>query len=141
MNPSKVFEHKGKVAEIGDNLVKIRMTVSEACGACSAKNICGSTSSQERILEITTQNNQFNVGEEVEVIIQQSKGFKAVMLGYLLPAILLILVLMVTLPYLNNETYSALLSLGSVSLYYFVLYLLKGKLKKAFSFTLRKTGI
>ena len=141
MNPSKVFEHKATVEEIRGNLVRIRMTVTEACGACSAKNICGNTSSKERTLEVPSQNNHYEPGEEVDLIIQQSKGYQAVLIGYAIPVFILILTLILMLNISKNETMAALVSIGSVAIYYLIIYLLKDKINKNFSFTLRKRGI
>lgn len=138
MEPSKVFEHSGTIEDIRDNLVKIKMKVSEACGTCKVKNVCGSISSQERILEMVMPNNTFHIGEEVQVIIKQATGFKAVLFGYVIPTLLLLATLFSCYAITKNEGIAALASIIVLVPYFFIIYKLKNKLTKSVSFTLQK---
>ena len=68
-----------------------------------------------------------------------SMGMKAVFLAYVLPLVLLILVMVLCLTLIapGNEVLAALVSLGILLPYAFLLYLLKDKLSKKFRFEIR----
>lgn len=140
MTPSKAFEHRGTVAEIRENLIKIKMQVTEACGACKAKNICGSTSAQERELEIHTHTQQFTVGEEVNVVINIATGFKAIFFSYIIPTLLLLGTLFTIMAITHKEGLSALIALLILATYFFILYLQKDRIINSLSIQVRKIG-
>ena len=82
------------------------------------------------------QSGLFREGQEVVVAMKKSLGGKAVFLGYLLPFLLLIGVLITVLTLSGDEGIAGLSAIGILIPYYLVLYLLRDRLKKTFSFSI-----
>lgn len=90
---------------------------------------------------IQVENRGFNLyekGERVNVLLKRNLGFRALWISYLIPLIIA-LVLLVVLPTVSVDELSMGLSvLAIIALYYFVVYLLRDKIKKDFIFTIEK---
>jgi sigma-E factor negative regulatory protein RseC len=134
----KTVEHIGRVDEITLNDIRVIITNQSACASCHARGACTVSDSQDKIVVITKQNHNFFVGEEVKVLLQQSLGFKALFLGYLLPLVVVITAL-VTLNALGfSDGLSGLLALAALLPYYLLLYLLRGSISRVFTFDIEK---
>ena len=95
---------------------------------------------------------QYKLGDEVEVMVQQKMGWKAVVLAYLLPFFVMLAVMFVGNGLLamgdgaigvlgdeaKREAVLGTVALCAMALYYLVLGMFKDKLQKEFSFTARK---
>ncbi len=130
---------KGTVEEVIDHRITVRIHREAACGHCNASNICNLAEIGERIIEARDEKTDFRIGDHVEVTISRSMGNNAVLLGYLLPFLVLISVLILLNALGLQEWLSGLISLGMLVPYYFMLYVFREKLKKKFTFTIRKT--
>jgi sigma-E factor negative regulatory protein RseC len=74
----------------------------------------------------------------VMVMMEKSMGFKALFLGYLLP-FMLVLTILVTFTALSfSEPVAGSIALISLLPYYLFIYLRKEKIGKKFSFTIKK---
>ena len=94
---------------------------------------------EEKIVEIENDHSiSLSTGEQVMVTMEESLGRKAVLLGYVLPLIVLLVSIVVFLSLMKHEGLAALLSLMMLVPYYLVLYLFRKKLRKEFRF--RITG-
>ena len=95
---------------------------------------------------------QYKLGDEVEVMVQQKMGWKAVVLAYLLPFFVMLAVMFIGNGLLamgdgeigllgdeaKREAVLGTVALCAMALYYLVLGLFKDKLQKEFSFTAKK---
>ncbi|MCT4587251.1 MAG: SoxR reducing system RseC family protein [Carboxylicivirga sp.] len=131
------IEHEGIVEEVSTQLVKVRIVNESACASCHAKGSCTAADLQDKLIDIYQIDSDFKPGQKVMLLGKKSLAPKAVLLAYIYP-ILLILAGLVTTYYLSNDELLA----GGVSLaillpYYFIIYLLKDKLKRTFSFTIK----
>lgn len=135
----KTVKHPGTVIAAENGLVKVTMQVTSACASCEAHAKCGFAESKEKIVEIATPDWQdYHVDDPVTVIIKTGNGLLAVLIAYILPAVLL-LATFITLYCLRlPEVWSAILTLCVVGLYGLVLCLFRGRLQRKFTFTLRK---
>ena len=132
------IKHKGTVIDINNNTIFVELISQSACSACHAKSLC-SIDSQKKIIEIENNNiNLFAVGENVNVILKESLGLKAVCLAYFLPFITFVLTLVLCLNMGISEGLSAILSLLILVPYYTILYFFQNKLKKEFYFEIEK---
>lgn len=138
MEASGCVAQKGTVEEITDHGVMVRVHRESACGHCSAQSLCNLSGSGEKIFETGSNQQNFSVGEAVEVVITRGMGNKAVFLGYFLPFLMVVAFLFVFQALHLPEWISGLLSLGTLLPYYGLLYLLRDRLKRSFSFTIRK---
>ena len=82
---------------------------------------------------------QYKLGDEVEVMVQQKMGWKAVVLAYLLPFFVMLAVMLIgNAIWAVREEILGTIALCAMALYYLVLGMFKDKLQKEFSFTARK---
>ena len=63
----------------------VRFTTFSACASCQSKAGCGMSESQERVMDIPVEAENYHVGEMVEVVMQRNLGLKATLIAYVLP--------------------------------------------------------
>lgn len=132
------IEHQGIIEDIDKDYFYVRIKAHAACGGCQAKSICNLTEVEHKIIEIKRRTNKdYKIGDEVTVVLTRSLGFKAVVLGYLVPFFVLMFVLILALQIIPHEPSAALISITVLALYYGILYLHRDKLKKTFDFRLK----
>ena len=135
---NNTIKNLGIVENIQGSHLSVRIVQTSACAACSAKGHCSSADSKDKIIDvIDTAASSYRVGEKVMVIGETSMGMMAVVLAFIIPFILLIFSLFLFMALMENELYSALLSLAILIPYYFILWLNKTRLKQKFSFTIK----
>lgn len=129
-----IAQHPGKVTAVAEGVVTVTIVSTSACSQCEAHAHCGFAENKEKSIDIATRQwQQYSVGDSVQVNIDTSLGLKAVLLAYLLPAILLLAVLF---PLLNviSEPLAVLIALAALTLYYSILYKCRNRLQKKFTF-------
>jgi sigma-E factor negative regulatory protein RseC len=137
MGKNSVIEHMGIVSEISDKSIFVELTVMSACSACHAKAMC-SFDSEKKIIEIFNPTEHFAQGEIVNVVMRESLGKKALVLGYLMPFVVLISTLFIFSGIGIKEGVAGLLAIGMLAPYYLCLYLFKNKIRREFSFNIEK---
>ena len=149
-----MIKHDGIIIALnGDGTALVRIVQTSACAACKAKAMCASAESAEKEMTVVLLGDeQWVVGNEVEVMVQQKMGWKAVMLAYLLPFFVMLAVMFIGNGLLamgdgaigllgdeaKREAVLGTVALCAMALYYLVLGMFKDKLQKEFSFTARK---
>ncbi len=139
MGSSGTIEHLGVISEIGDKMIKVDVMPEQACGGCHAKGSCSIGSNAEKTVEVLPSPGEYySVGQQIKVVLDQSLGIKALVIGYLFPFIV-VLAMLITLTSLEvNEGIAALLSLAALVPYFAGLTFYRDRLKKEFSFRLKK---
>ena len=89
---------------------------------------------QDKEIEITDFSDQYKPGQEVTVVFKQSKGFQALIWGYVLPFFLVLGTLIITLAVTSDELKAGILSLVILLPYYITLYFFRHLLKKVLKF-------
>lgn len=138
MANSKSIEHKGRIETIDGNRINVSILAMSGCASCHAKGVCTASDMQEKIVEVYDITNQYQVGEEVNVVLKQSLGFRALFLGYVLPFMLVLLILIILTIITNNEAISGIGALSVLVPYYIILYVLRNKIRKKFTFIINK---
>ena len=138
MSNSKSIEHKGRIDFIDNDKINVSILAVSGCASCHAKGVCTAADMQEKSIEIYDFTNQYQVGEEVNVVLKQSLGFRALFLGYVLPFILIFLILIILTLITNNEAISGIGALSILVPYYIILYALRNKIRKKFTFSIKK---
>jgi sigma-E factor negative regulatory protein RseC len=129
------IKHKGKITATGDHHYVVSIITASACSACSVKGACHISEMKEALLEIPKEPTTiYNVGDEVNVIMEKSLGPKAVFLGYIVPFLLLFATLIISLSLFKDEGLAGIASIAIVIPYYLLLYLFRERLKKTFTF-------
>ncbi len=130
------INHEGIVQKIGDSSVSVTISSSTACSGCHAEGSCNMSGKEEKIIEVAG-NYDVRPGDRVTILMQQSMGYAALFLGYLLPLISVIITLIVLLVLNVSELAAGLLSLGILIPYYSILFFFKKRVNEKFTFTLK----
>ena len=139
MKQPEQIEHKGVVRSVEEGIVCVGIEVNEACGSCASRKACARGSSEQReIVVYTSDASNYSVGDSVQVGAKQSLGVVAVLLCYVVPLVVLVAALAVAVATGFSEGVAALISLGSIALYYAILYLFRGRISKRIIFTINK---
>ena len=136
-----MIKHDGIIIALNeDGTALVRIVQTSACAACKAKAMCASAESAEKEMTVVLLGDeQWAVGNEVEVMVQQKMGWKAVVLAYLLPFFVMLAVMFIgNAIWAVREEILGTVALCAMALYYLVLGMFKDKLQKEFSFTARK---
>jgi len=110
-----------------------------ACSSCHAQGACTVADYQDKEIEITDYKGDYKIGQEVTILFKESKGFAALLWGYVIPFLLVLLTLIVMQSISDNELQSGLISLAILIPYYITLYFFRHLLKKIFKFELEET--
>jgi len=142
MEKIKQIEHQGFVKEINGNDIKVSIIAKSACLSCQLNTSCSVSDVEEKIIDLTVNNPEvYQVGESIDIFFKQTLGYRALFLGYLLPFIIVFFVLTVIMFLTKDEGVAGLTALGALFPYYFILYLKKDKIRKTFSFSIKKSNI
>ena len=150
----EMIKHDGIIIALNeDGTALVRIVQTSACAACKAKAMCASAESAEKEMRVTlayphplpegkgvnTAHQTYAIGDEVEVMVQQKMGWKAVVLAYLLPFFVMLAVMFIgNAIWAVREEILGTVALCAMAVYYLVLGMFKDKLQKEFSFTARK---
>ena len=131
----KEISHTGKVVEMTPEFTTVEILSSSACSACHAKGLCGM--SEEKVKAISVPTDPYatwNIGDEVNVMLKQSMGLKAVWISYVIPLIILMILILTLSAVRVGEVYAGLISVGGIALYYMAIYLMRDRLADEFVF-------
>ena len=134
------IEHTGRVERVEAGRVYVAITSSSACGSCKARQACGLAETQEKQVVVPcTDAAAYAAGETVTVGVRRSAGALAVVLGYVGALVVLLAMLLITIGGMGmNEGAGAAVSLGTVLVYYLVLWALRKKIEHTIQFTISK---
>ena len=135
---SESISHKGKITRITPQVTTVSILQHSACGECHVAGLCTMAEMAEKTVEVPTDPYAFHkVGDEVEVLLKASMGFKAVWLCYAIPLVILLGTVVGLLALGTPEIPAASAGLGAIGLYYIGLYLFRDKLKNEYIFTIK----
>jgi sigma-E factor negative regulatory protein RseC len=134
MNSEKEIIHDGIIKSIGNGQMCVSIISKSACSGCHAQGNCNLSEMEEKEICTEVSGHSFTVGQPVRIRMQQSDGFRALFLGYLLPFIVLIITMIVVNQLTTDEGLVGLSALGALIPYYSVLFLFRNRLKKSFKY-------
>lgn len=134
----ELIRHEGIVTSINGELAHVQIVQTSACAACKAKSMCMSAESQAKEMDVLMLD-VMQVGDKVEVEVRERLAWKAVLLAYILPFIVMIgIIALLDFATEWSEAIIGTLSLCGIALYYIILGFFKHKLQRQFVFTARK---
>lgn len=134
----EMIRHEGVVLSTNGNMAHVEIVQTSACSACKARSMCMSSESQQKQMDVEMLE-PMQVGDRVEVEVRERLAWKAVLLAYILPFVVMMAVIAVLdMTTSWSEAIIGTLSLCAIALYYLILSAFKHKLQKQFSFTARK---
>ena len=134
-----IIKHRGRVESVNGSHIVVRIIQTSACSACSIKGHCNASESKEKLIDVYEADASYQVGEEVVVCGTTSMGMQAVFLAFGIPLLHIFLAVFIAMKVTGgDELLSSLIALVSVVPYFIVIYFIKDKLNKTFSFTIEK---
>jgi sigma-E factor negative regulatory protein RseC len=129
------ISHSGIIESIAEGCVKVRILQTSACAACKIAGHCNASESKEKIVEVFTDHTGgYSLGQEVVVCASRDVANKALLLGFGVPFLVLVGVLVLVLRVTGDEGVAALCGLLALVPYYFVLYLFRSRIREQLSF-------
>lgn len=140
MSGTQTICHPGIVQSVDQNHIRVSILSRSACGSCHAKSACSLGDSQDKLIDIYQSGtaNEFTPGDQVEVVLLESTGLKALVVGYILPFLAVLFTLILLTIITGSEKIAGIAAIGILVPYYISLKLFGKSLKKTFSFSLRK---
>ena len=119
--------HDGVVVAVNGDSVSVRIVRTSACVSCKVSGLCNKTESRE--MDVTVRGAHVSGLKEGD-----SMARMAVTYGFGLPLAIMLVSFFIAETFCENDLIISLTSLGMVAVYYFILYLLRDRLDKRFSF-------
>jgi sigma-E factor negative regulatory protein RseC len=134
---SNKIKHSGVVEKIMDDCIQVRIVQTSACAACKVAGYCNASESKEKLIDVYhADSHRLNVGDAVTVTASTEVAAHALLLGFGLPFVVMVAVLVVVLQTTGNEGRAALSGLMALVPYYAVLYLFRNRLRDKLSFSI-----
>lgn len=131
--------HAGIVREITQEATTVEIIASSACSSCHAKGMCGVSDEQVKMISVPTDPySDYQVGDEVDIVLKKSMGLKAVWISYVIPLMILMILILSLSSVTVHEVYTGLIAIGGVALYYLIIYLFRERLAQDYVFSIRK---
>ena len=132
------ISHSGIVESIEKGCVKVRILQTSACAACKVAGHCNASEAKEKIVDVLNVSDSagLKIGDNVVVCASRDVANRALLLGFGIPFLILITVLLMALRFTSEEGLAAIAALLALMPYYGLLYLFRDKIQKRLSFYL-----
>lgn len=132
---SNKISHSGIVDSIVGDCVKVRILQTSACAACKVASHCNAAESKVKIVDVVCANSaEYNEGQQVVVSASSDVARRVLLLGFGLPFLVLVTVLLLVLRLSGSEGLAALSALASLVPYYLLIWLLRRRIQQHISF-------
>ena len=130
------ISHLGIVESISEECVQVRILQTSACAACKVAGHCHASESKEKIVDVLNvpDASRLKVGDNVTVCTSNDVANRALLLGFGLPLLILVSVLLIALFFLSDEGLAAMMALLALVPYYILLYLLRDRIRQKMAF-------
>ena len=130
--------HTGKVVSMTPKTTTVQIVSHSACSECHAAGLCGLSEFTEKAVEVpTSPSATYGVGDEVQVVLKASMGFKAVWIAYFLPLVVLLAITLGLIAAGVPEVLSGLAGIGAVALYYLIVWIRRDRLRNEYVFMIQ----
>lgn len=135
-----LIQHKGTIHSIDGDKVRVLIVQAAACSGCKAKDLCISSESKEKIIDVIDPlASRFVVGEEVVVCSALTAGKLAVKLAFGIPLIIIVAWSMISvLLFHMHELMSIGLLIVILAIYFFILHKIQHRFDKVLTFWIEK---
>ncbi len=135
----ETISHEAVVKAIEGEHVRVTILQTAACAGCAARKMCNSAEAKEKDVDVcTSEATTYRIGEKVLLEGRLSDGRRAALIAYGVPLVLLLAVLVVAIRLTGSDAVGALWALGSVALYYLLIFLFfRQRLQQQFSFRIK----
>ena len=88
----ELIRHTGIVLSINGEMAHVQIVQTSACSACKARSMCMSSESQNKEMDAIMLE-PMKIGDKVEVEVRERLAWKAVLLAYILPFIVMLAII------------------------------------------------
>lgn len=134
---AELISHEGVVVRADEFVrlqrVLVRIEQKAACAGCKAKSMC--TASETMVKEVEAVSFEpLKLGDRVEVTVEKRLGWKAVLLAFVIPFMLLLLLVWLLPRWIGSEVIVGTLAILSLLPYYLILHLFEGRFEQQYNF-------
>lgn len=130
----------GSITAVKKDCVEVEIISCSACASCAISSSCGLSEIKKRIVTIYDSSNQYNVGDQVEVVISTEQGLQAVVYAFTIPLLILLITVISLYVYGFSEIISGISGIIVLIPYYFVLFLNRNRLENKFCCRLKNSS-
>jgi sigma-E factor negative regulatory protein RseC len=131
---SRDIKHDGIIESIEGRHVKVSIVQATACASCKIASQCNASESKVKTVDVYTDPTGFQVGQSVVVCTTGSVAYRALLMGFGLPLLLLLSVLIAGTMVGMGEDTAGLMALASLLPYYLTLWLFRNRVARRVSF-------
>lgn len=135
---SNRVKHSGIIDAIDADSVRVRILQTSACSSCKVAGYCNASESKEKIVDVchVPDAEKLSVGDAVTVTASMRVATRALVLGFGVPFVILIVALIVMSCISADETIAALTAIMALIPYYIVLFLLRDRMRESMAFSI-----
>lgn len=142
------IRHEGIISSISPGHVVVSIVQRSACLSCKLSKQCMTSEMKVKEVDVyTSESSKYAVGDTVIVQVSQTIGMKAVLIGFVVPVIAVLLGVIIALnltsesgvfpmPEPNNQVVAAFAGLLMLIPYYICLYFMRSHLSRKIVFTI-----
>ena len=137
------IEHLGRIVLVEGSHVRVSIMQQAACAGCKARSMCTSSENKERFIDVYEPDalQKRHVGDVVNVCGALSMGKTAVRLAFGVPVLIIAVWLCVAVVFLHLGEGMSVGILGVVlAVYFYILYINRGKMARKFAFWIEDTN-
>ena len=135
------IRHEGIIETIEAGHVQVRILQTSACAGCKVAAHCTTAEAREKLIDVrVTDGSRWQVGQQVVVSTEGTMAGKALLIGFGLPLLLMLALLVMALAAGCSEGMTALLMLGSLFPYYLAVWLCRDRIARQISFRIEETN-
>ena len=136
---SNEIKHSGVVESVADGVVRVRILQTSACAACKVAGHCHASEAKEKLVDVNCGNAaDYSAGQTVTVCASAEVARRALLLGFGLPLLILLGVLVLLMQLGYDEATAALASVAMLAPYYLLLWLLRRRIGQRLSFYIER---
>lgn len=133
MNDENI-QHTGVIVGISDGVARVKILQTSACAECHAKGMCSVSELKEKVVDAELRNDDFSIGDTVNIVGKSSLGIIAVLLAYVMPFLLIVVTMVVLNHFIQNELVVGTVSLAMLIPYFFIMRLFNKRMSRKFRF-------
>lgn len=135
---SSRITHAGIIDSIEGEHVRVRIVQQAACASCKVASHCNASEQKEKIVDVYTSQGGLRTGQHVVVSTSGKAVRHALLLGFGVPLILLMGILIASKMSGCGDETSALLGLGALVPYYIGIWLFQNTIARSISFQIEE---
>lgn len=134
---SDKISHEGVIESVKGNCARVRIVQMAACAGCKIAAHCNASESKIKYIDVCGPSvSAHKPGDTVTVSTTVGMGSEAVRIAFVWPLVVLVASLFATKWLSGSDTMAVLVAFGALALYFLVVFLLRDRIGKKFSFTI-----